>query len=153
MDFEEFQEALERVENQQAEQNHPEGVQVFDFWRATDSDIQRAESELGVALPTKYKEFMLRYGGGQFLFLDILPVVSPDGRSEDLIEVNQDGFREFGFIAVSPVGTGDWWGFSLDASICREQVEFRGHEDGGTERAADDFLEFLVKNGLQPGAD
>jgi hypothetical protein len=110
MNFEQFEEVLQSAVDQQAAQYYPPDFRLFDFHRAAESDIQRAEIELNVVLPKKYKEFMLRYGGGQFLFLDLLPVISPDGRSEDLIEVNQH-FRELGFVAVSPVGTGDWWGF------------------------------------------
>jgi antitoxin YobK len=150
MNFEQFEEVLERSESQQAPRCYPGDTRHFDLWRASELDIQRVERELNVILPGKYKEFMLKYGGGQFLFLDLLPVVSPDGRAEDLIEVNSGAFQGVGFLAVSPVGTGDWWGFFADSHVCREQVDFRRHEDGYSERAADDFLDFLVKNALRP---
>ena len=141
---------MESVKKEQAKSFCPEGMTPFDVHPSSESDIQRAESELNIVLPEKYKEYMLKHGGGQLLFLDVLPVVSLDGRMEDLIEANQADYREFGFVAVAPVGTGDYWGFSLDSNVCREEIYFRFHEDGITERVADDFLEFLAAIALRP---
>jgi len=149
VEFEEFEAILRDVRAAEAGRTLPEGFQLFDSWRASDADIERAESELGVQLPEKYKVFMQRHGGGVFQFMELLPMVSPDGRSEDLIEVNLDQFRAAGFISVSPVGTGDWWGFSVSDGVCRDVVDIWMHEDGRITRYASDFLEFVARQGLR----
>jgi hypothetical protein len=151
VEFEEFEALLRDVRAAQAGRTLPEGFQLFDSWRASDADIDRAESELEVRLPEKYKLFMRRHGGGVFQFVELLPVVSPDARSEDLMEVNHNQFRALDFIAVSPVGTGDWWGFSISEGVCADAVDFWGHEDGQITGFASDFLEFVARQGLRMG--
>lgn len=147
MDFAEFDGLVSRTQAELSEEP-PEGFAAFDAWRSSEEDIARAEDELDVRLPSQYKEFMLRYGGGGFLFLDLLPIVAPDRRGEDLVSVNLGSLRESGFLAVAPVGTGDWWGFTLVGKECGEAVDFRFHEDGAIERQASGFLDFLVRYGL-----
>ena len=123
-------------------------VKLFDLWRATEEDLAGAETALGVSLPQKYKDFMLRYGGGQFLFLDLLPVVSPDGHAETLLEANRREVSGREFVVVAPVGTGDWWGFVSTGGACADQVSFLDHEDGSIQPEAEDFLEFVARHGL-----
>jgi hypothetical protein len=94
------------------------GLRLFDSWVATDEDLDRAEAELNVRLPAKYREFMRHFGGGEFLFVDLLTV-------------NRDESPAAGFVAVAPVGTGDWWGFVYPDSS--------------------DFLEFMASKGLRAG--
>jgi hypothetical protein len=151
VEFEEFEALLRGVRAAQAGRALPEGFQLFDSWRASDADIERAESELEVRFPEKYKIFMRRYGGGVFQFVELLPVVSSDGRSEDLIEVNRNQFRALDFIAVSPVGTGDWWWFSVSEGVCGDAVDFWEHEGGRITSFASDFLEFVARQGLRMG--
>ncbi|MEU8412009.1 SMI1/KNR4 family protein [Amycolatopsis japonica] len=96
MDFAEFDGLVSRTQAELSEEP-PEGFAAFDAWRSSEEDIARAEDELDVRLPSQYKEFMLRYGGGGFLFLDLLPIVAPDRRIEDLVSVNLGSLRESGF--------------------------------------------------------
>jgi antitoxin YobK len=147
-EFQDFEIALRRTQEEYSRRDLPEGFQLFDFWRATEADIQGVESQLNVRLPDRYKEFMRRYGGGQFLFLDLLPVLSPDGREDDLISVNQGSFLAAGFVGVAPVGTGDWWGFSVVEGVCGDAVDFLDHENGNVSASTDDFLDFLTSKGL-----
>jgi hypothetical protein len=56
--------------------------------------------------------------------------MSPDGRAEDLLSVNQGTMAPPDFVAVAPVGTGDWWGFASVNGVCDERVNFFDHEDG-----------------------
>lgn len=152
MEVEEFEVLLlQGVRAARARRTLPEEFQAFDSWRASDADIDRAETELDTRLPEKYKEFMRRHGGGMFLFVDLLPVISPDGRAEDLIEVNRGRSRAASFMAVAPVGTGDWWGFSISDRVCEDAVDFLDHEDGTVTRWASDFLEFVARQGLRMG--
>ncbi|MFF0761529.1 SMI1/KNR4 family protein [Streptomyces sp. NPDC003737] len=150
MEFKDFSAILERVRATRSG-NIPSDIQLLDSWLASDSEIRHAEDELGVRLPEKYKEFMQRIGGGQFIFIDLLPVVSPEGRHEDVVEVNQREPWANDFVAVSPVGTGDWWGFNAVGGICGDEVFIRIFEDGSREVEASDFLEFAARQGLRAG--
>ncbi|GAA4053639.1 SMI1/KNR4 family protein [Actinomadura miaoliensis] len=153
MEFGEFEEILQAASTQRLGRNYPEEIQIFDSWRATDSELQRVESELGVQLPAKYKEFMRRHGGGVFMFVDLLPVVSPDGRVDDLITVNKGKIRAVGFVAIAPVGTGDWWGFSVAGHICSAEVHFLDHENESVTPSFADFFDFLIRKGLRVDAE
>jgi hypothetical protein len=150
MEFEEFDALLAEVRARRVGQAPSPDIKLFDFWTASDEDLARAESALGSQLPARYKEFMRRYGGGQFLFVDLLPVISPDGRAEDVLTVNQD-LSVGDFVAVAPVGTGDWWGFASENGVCEERVSFLDHEDGSIQEEASDFLEFVASRGLRHG--
>ncbi|WP_123798577.1 SMI1/KNR4 family protein [Amycolatopsis keratiniphila] len=148
MEFGEFDALVLRTREGLRTQDYPEGFFPFDSWRSSEEEIERVEQELDVRLPGQYKEFMVRHGGGAFLFVDLLPVVAPGPRAEDLVSVNRDSLRETGFLAVAPVGTGDWWGFTLTGTECDEAVDLRSHDDGLREREAPGFLDFLVRHGL-----
>lgn len=151
MEFEEFETQVASVRAERAGKQYPPGFQLFDSWTASDDDLVRVEAELQTQLPAKYKEFMRRFGGGQFVFVDLLPAKSPDGRSEDLLTVNKGDFATPNFVAVAPVGTGDWWGFASANGVCEEQVSFLDHEDGSLQYDAADFLEFASDKGLRIG--
>ncbi|OKK18661.1 hypothetical protein AMK09_17155 [Streptomyces sp. CB02488] len=126
-------------------------LDVFEFRSTSESEISDVEAALSVHFPKKYKEFMKRYGGGMFLFVDLLPVVDSE-EGDDLLKVNRGEFRGTGFVAVSPVGSGDWWGFSVTDGVCAENVDFWDHEDGRIQFASTDFLDFLAKEGLRADA-
>jgi antitoxin YobK len=151
MDFDEFEVRLRAVRARGSASSYPEGFDPFDSWRATADDVQTVETRLDIRLPGQYRDFMSRYGGGTFLFLDLLPVVSPDGQSEDLLTVNGSSLRQSGFIAISPVGTGDWWGFPLMDGVCAAAVHFWYHDESRAEFFSEDFLSFLVRRGLSAG--
>ncbi len=148
MDFDEFDGFLEGVRRTPAATPPDSDIRAFDFWAATADDIQRTETRLGVKLPEQYKEFMRRYGGGAFLGLELIPVVSPHGGEEDLVELNE-AERLTDFVAVAPVGTGDHWGFRVIDGICEGEVGFYMWETGEVSRAASDFLEFAARFGLR----
>lgn len=148
MKFAEFDVLLEQALRRYAALERDGDVAVFDHWRATEGDLVRVERGLGVRLPEQYRRFLLRYGAGRFLFVELLP--ADEGRRwvETLLGANGPGA---GFVAVAPVGTGDYWGFVVRGGICDEAVSFRYHEDGAVEPAADDFLEFIATEGLRVG--
>ncbi|MFJ3901406.1 SMI1/KNR4 family protein [Streptomyces sp. NPDC090025] len=118
---------------------------------ASEAELSEAEETLQAQLPGEYREFMKRHGGGMFLFLDLLPVVASDDQEDDLVRVNVAEFKDGNFVAVAPVGTGDWWGFSVVEGRCASQVDFWDHEDGQVQFAATGFLEFLAYEGLRVG--
>jgi hypothetical protein len=151
MEITEFDALFQEVRARRAGMERLPEVRLFDLWRVTEEDLARAEEALGAVLPGKYKDFMLRYGGGQFLFLDLMPIVSPDVRVETLLDANRRETPGQEFIVVAPVGTGDWWGFVPKGGVCEEQVGFLDHEDGSIQRVALDFLEFVARRGLMVG--
>jgi antitoxin YobK len=150
VEFAEFDGNFDDAQAEFAGDAVPGGLRLFDCARASEQDLERVESELNIQLPWKYREFMKKYGGGQFLFVDLLPVITQDPGEEDLLGVNSNASWRDYFVAVAPVGTGDWWGFSLAAGICGDQVDFLYHDDENIEGYSPDFLEFLSKQGLQP---
>ncbi|WP_433534553.1 SMI1/KNR4 family protein [Micromonospora sp. CA-249363] len=151
MEFEEFEAQVESFRAERADRLYPPGFQLFDSWTTTDEDLDAVEAELGTRLPAKYRMFMRVFGGGVFSFVELLPAKSPDGRNEDLLSVNKDAYAVPGFVAVAPVGTGDWWGFVSENGVCREQVSFLDHEDGSIQFDSNDFLEFVLTKGLRIG--
>lgn len=148
MRFAEFDLLLEQALRRYAAQERDGDVAVFDHWRATEADLARVERRLGVRLPEQYRQFLLRYGAGRFLFVELLP--ADEGRRwvETLLAANEPGS---GFVAVAPVGTGDYWGFAVRDGVCEDAVSFRYQEDGAFEPAAADFLEFAATEGLRAG--
>ncbi|GAB2565242.1 SMI1/KNR4 family protein [Kribbella endophytica] len=146
MEFTDFEARLADVRSSPSVAGLPAEMQMFEFIAATEEQLFAVETALGVKLPVQYREFMKRYGGGQFLFVDLLPAVSGEDR-EDLISVSES--TPSAFVAVAPVGTGDWWGFQVNDGACADAVDFWFHDDNAFEPANSDFLEFLVQKGLQ----
>ncbi|MFE2967394.1 SMI1/KNR4 family protein [Streptomyces sp. NPDC059340] len=151
MEFEEFEVHLSATRAKRAGLSSPEGIDVFESRVASEAELLEVEESLRVQLPSEYREFMKRHGGGMFLFLDLLPVVAPDAQEDDLRRVNAAEFKDGSFVAVAPVGTGDWWGFAVHEGRCANQVDFWDHEDGQVQFAATGFLEFLAREGLRVG--
>jgi SUKH superfamily protein len=150
MEFTEFDEIVDEARAQEAAMSLPAPLKVVDLSPASSDSVARAEQTLRVRLPDKYRAFMTRYGGGQLNFLDILPIESTGRQRTGMISVNQAEFPEGSFVAVAPVGTGDWWGFRAAQGVCEDAVCFRDHEDGHFEFVADDFLDFVALRGFHP---
>jgi hypothetical protein len=148
VEFTDFEARLADVRSSPSVAVLPAEMQMFDFIAVTDERMVAVEAALRVRLPAKYRQFMKGYGGGQFLFVDLLPAVSSEGR-EDLISVNGGAGPQPVFVAVAPVGTGDWWGFRVQDGVCVDAVDFWFHDDDVFEPASSDFLEFLVQQGLR----
>lgn len=140
MDFAEFDAHLARARAQ-----HPTGD--FDRWRATPADLARVERELGVRLPPQYRHFLQVHGAGQFLFVELLPAGDAHRWAETLLQANPPPVT---FVAIAPVGTGDYWGFVVRPDrLCDHAVTLRYHEDHALEPAFDDFLDFITTEALR----
>jgi SMI1-KNR4 cell-wall len=151
MDIDEFDGIFREVRASHATTEERTGFPVFDLWRATEPELASAELILGTRLPAAYREFMLRYGGGQFLFIDIYPIVARSGKNIDgLVGANRHSWSDPSFVVVSPVGSGDEWGFSSADGVCEDRVSCLDHEDGSREVWASDFFAFVVRCGLSP---
>ena len=149
MDPAEFDALIEPLRQRSAASAAVHGLALIEGCTATANEIADVEHQMGVVLPAKYKEFMMRYGGGVFGFVELFPIVihaADDG--EDLRSVNDREFPDRTFIAVAPVGTGDHWGFPVVDGRCRDEVWFQFHDAGEPELDAADFLEFVAHHGL-----
>ncbi|MFJ4990396.1 SMI1/KNR4 family protein [Streptomyces sp. NPDC088732] len=149
MNFAEFDEHLSAARAKRVGLSDPEGG-VFESQRASVAELSHAEVILGTSLPAEYKEFMQRYGGGMFLFLDLLPIAA-HGNPEDVLKVHEREFKNTSFIPVAPVGTGDWWGFLSAEGRCSPEVYFWDHEGGPVQLESGSFLEFMAREGLRLG--
>ncbi len=152
MELAEFESHLAAARSKRAALSSAGAVDVFEGRLASAEELLQVEAALDAQLPVEYKEFMRRYGGGMFLFLDLLPVASADPYEDDLLGVKAREFGTIDFVAVAPVGTGDWWGFSIAAGRCLTEVHFWDHEDGKTELVAPGFLDFVAREGLRVGS-
>ncbi|GID32906.1 SMI1/KNR4 family protein [Paractinoplanes brasiliensis] len=150
MDLTEFDARVEELRVKSAASQANYGFALIDGRVASDDEIAEIERRMGVTLPTAYKAFMRSYGGGMFGFVDLLPIVGePDGREDDLLTVNDREFPDRSFVAVAPVGTGDYWAFPVVEGRCRDEVWFCFHDGGEPEAVAAGFLEFVVSHGLK----
>jgi hypothetical protein len=91
---------------------------------------------------------MTRYGGGQFGSVDLLPITSATPGREDVVSASTREDPTGSFVAIAPVGTGDYWGFPLINGQCSDQVWFRFHDAGEPELTANDFLTFVATRAL-----
>lgn len=148
MELIEFDALAEPLRQRSAASLASYGFALIEGRTATTGQIAAAEQRLDVILPNKYKVFMMRYGGGMFGFVDLLPVVADDG--DDICSLNRHEFPDGSFIAIAAVGTGDYWGFPVTNGHCRDQVWFRYHDADDHEPVANDFFEFVAQHGLRP---
>ncbi|MEV4759934.1 SMI1/KNR4 family protein [Micromonospora sp. NPDC049559] len=150
MDFAEFDRLVEPLRERSARMVAAHDFPLIEARTATDDEIASAERALGVVLPARYKAFMVRYGGGQFGFVDLLTVPGrgADG-VDDIVSVSRGEFPDGSFLAVAPVGTGDYWGFPVTDGRCHDEVWFRFHDAGEPTKEAADFLEFVARRGVR----
>jgi antitoxin YobK len=150
MDLTEFDALAEGLRGRSAASQANYGFALIDGRVARDAEIADVEQRMGVTLPTNYKTFTRNYGGGMFGFVDLLAIVAePDGREDDLVTVNDRQFPDRDFVAVAPVGTGDYWCFPVTEGRCRDEVWFCFHDGDEPEMVAADFLEFVASRGLK----
>ncbi|MFF5233246.1 SMI1/KNR4 family protein [Dactylosporangium sp. NPDC000521] len=154
MDLTEFDALAEPLLRESAESVARWGFALIEGRTSTPEEIARAEDRMGVTFPDKYKAFMTRHGGGQFGFVELLPLVDPDRPGEnDVWTENNTWFPDRDFVAVAEVGTGDYWGFPVADGRCREQIWFHFHDGYERELVAADFLEFIAEYALKSPSD
>lgn len=122
-------------------------MEPIDLVPATEDEIAAFETGIGVRLAEQHCEFLREHGGGRLLFLDVCPVNGGAQSPEDLYSANSS-VDASDFVAVAPVGTGDYWGFTCRDGRCEEQVSFRDHESGAVTAEAEDFYSFLTRRGF-----
>jgi antitoxin YobK len=143
----EFEVLAEPLHRKSAVYQAEYGFALIEGHTVTAEEIANVEREMAVVLPDRYKAFMMRYGGGAFGFVDLFPLMPVSGW-DDLRTINDREFPDRSFVAVAPVGTGDYWGFPVIDGRCHEQVWFRFHDASDDELVAHDFLGFVTSCGL-----
>ncbi|WP_327030667.1 SMI1/KNR4 family protein [Micromonospora sp. NBC_01740] len=154
MDLEEFDQHVQSLRTRAARSGFEEieDFKVIEGLTASAEDITEAERALSATLPKQYKAFMMRYGGGQFGFLDLLPVPTAASAHhvDDVVSISQAEFPDGSFVAVAPVGTGDYWCFPVLGGRCSDEVWFHYHDTDDPTLEAPDFLEFVARRGIRP---
>lgn len=150
MDLAKFDVLAEPLRQKSAAVLAEHGFALIEGRTATAEEMISVERQMMVTLPEKYKAFMVHYGGGMFGFVELLPVVAGPPEDGDLRIVNDREFPDRGFVAVAPVGTGDYWGFPVTDGRCHDEIWFHFHDAGDHELVARDFLEFVANRGLTP---
>ena len=115
---------------------------------ATDEEIDHAEAELGVRLPSQYKDFVHRYGGGYFGFTNVFSV---NQSSEWYIVSKWDLLPpKVDFVPVTDDETGGYYGFLVSGDVCSEEVYyFHPDEDELPSFQYPSFLEYVKETGLR----
>jgi antitoxin YobK len=119
VDFTEFDRLVEPMRARSAALQAEYGFALIDARAASAQELLEAEEHLGATLPSQYKTFMMHYGGGQFGLIDLLPV-TPIRGDDDIVSVNQRENPAGSFVAIAPVGTGDYWGFPVTNGRCSD---------------------------------
>jgi SUKH superfamily protein len=148
VDFAEFDRLVQPLRARSAAMQASHGFVLIDARTASAQELLEAEQRLGTTLPSQYKTFMMHYGGGQFGSIDLLPITPNVPGREDVVSVSKREDPAGSFVAIAPVGTGDYWGFPVTNGQCINQVWIRFHDTGDPEPAADDFLTFVANRGL-----
>ncbi len=118
---------------------------------ATAESIDAVEHQLGVTLPGDYRWFLENYGGGIFLFVEIRGV--QDGEYS-LADYQTNDWVPPDFLAISPNGCGDDYGFRMEQGRCEPALVWWDHEtDSISETSYDSFLDFVIRVGLRLDPD
>jgi hypothetical protein len=147
MTLDEFSEAVS------ASQRHERWVTSPD--PVTEGELAAVEARLGVRFPERFRQFLRRFGAGDFHWVTLLAV---SANSDDGLVVVNEALRDTGvsnFVAVAPNGCGDFYGFRTEAGMCLPEVYLWDHEtqsvDAEPEAAC--VLEFLRDNALVLSTD
>lgn len=116
---------------------------------ADEEDIKTVEEYYGIQLPASYKEFVQEYGGGYFAH----SIIYSCDENSDFYLLSNNPIEFVGnnnFIAVSDLGTGDLFGFSINKNICDARISIYDHEKKSVvETDMHDIFEFISKYGLK----
>lgn len=112
----------------------------------SNEEIENFENTFQIALPPKYKDFTLQYGGGYFGYANIY---SLDNQSDFyIIKHNATPFEKF--LRIADNGCGDYYMLRIESQNCLEQLYFFEHD---TKRICateyNDIFEYLIKVGLK----
>lgn len=119
---------------------------------ATDNQIHETEQSLSLLLPEEYKQFIKTFGGGYFAFVNIFSV--SEDSEWNIVEQNyRIGLVDsHNFLAVSDIGTGDFYGFEIINGICSSAIKVYDHDSNQLEATVFETLfDYLLRVGLKHG--
>lgn len=112
----------------------------------SENDIKEYEKQNGVQLTEKYKQFLLKYGGGFFGYANIY---SLDKESTFYI-VNHNPCPLKNILHIADNECGDFYSLKIVDGICQDAIVFYDHEiDKISDTEFSDIFEFLIKVGLK----
>lgn len=147
MDYSEFRE-LANLERDARAELEDEEFKLFESRTASVADLRSAEAEVGVEFPSDYRLFMEEFGGGRFLFVEMLPLRTGAEFEESVVSATLT-WGDDRFVAIAAVGTGDYWGFPVKDGRCVDTIVMACHGEDGFLEESDSFLDFVVSRGLR----
>ena len=143
MNIEEFEALVQELKI-----NNPKIFGLESDAKPTIEEIKLIEEYYEISLPTSYKEFLKKYGGGYFAYL---VVYSMDDQSffylrnnvmKELIKINK-------FFPVIDFETGDLAGFKIINDVCEDMIMLYNHEDNVINDLHMNFFDAIAKYGLK----
>lgn len=123
-----------------ARKNHPIWFELMSNRNITVKDITAVEEKLGIALPSDYKVFVERYGGGMVAFVKIYTL-------EELIEQNSS-INCPSLLVVSDNGAGDLLGYKIDTED--RTIYLYEHDERRLVGKYSDLFSYICSVGLTP---
>jgi hypothetical protein len=117
---------------------------------ASDRQIESLERLLGFSLEDSHREFLQKFGGGEFGF-GVLFSADPESEWYVYTQLKQSGLDASSFVPVSDNFAGDAYGFRVERGRCKKPVVVWDHEIGGIrETDFGDVYEFMDRYALRP---
>lgn len=117
--------------------------------KVSSEEMEMIEASRAITYPEQYKNFIMKYGAGEFAFTNIY---SPKAHGEWSSWVDKVKYNlPEQFIPVSDNGCGDYLGFIVSNGMCGEALFWCDHEqDYEISKNAEyaNFYCFVVKQGL-----
>lgn len=112
----------------------------------SENDIIEYEKQNNVQLTEKYKQFLLKYGGGFFGFQNIYSL----DKQSDFYIANHNSYPLGTILNIADNGCGDYYSLKIINGICQDAIVFYDHEiDKISDTEFSDIFEFLTNVGLQ----
>ena len=112
----------------------------------SEKDISKFEEQYKIQLTEKYKQFLLKYGGGLFGYANLYSL--DKGSSFYLLNYNDIPLMKILFIADN--GCGDYYALKVVETKCQDAILFYEHDTGILcDTKFFDIFEYLVSVGLK----
>jgi len=112
----------------------------------SEKDIVEFEKQYNVLLTEKYKQVLLKYGGGFFGYANIY---SLDKKSHFYI-LNNNPFPLSDILYIADNECGDYYFLKIVDGICQDNIFFYNHEiDNVSNTKFSDIFEYLAEVGLR----
>ena len=113
---------------------------------ASIEDISKVENELGVVLPSQYKDFVQYFGGG-YCGLTKVYSCDPTGDFYILNHVTKNNVDRICFLPIIDLETGDMLGFKVSDGICSTDTYILSHDRNySLETDCEDFFLTILKH-------